>query len=151
VVEPVFSPFLFAVQVERARHELVTSLDAALWHLDASFASTRALALIADRGGPIHAGEVGRSMGVSRQAAAALLKRHENAGRVRIVDEGWARTVRITAEGHEHLAACVQAIDSALGALHGISDMDLIALGDGLHRARIALGRRRRPAWTWDD
>lgn len=90
-------------------------------------------------------------MGVSRQAAAALLKRHENAGRVRIVDEGWARTVRVTAAGHAHLAACVQAIDSALGALEGISDMDLIALGDGLHRARIAMGKRRRPARTWDD
>ena len=113
---PVMSPFEFAIAVERARHRIVVLLDGAVWHLGTTFAGTRALRVIAEAyGGWTHAGEIGRRMGITRQAAATLVKRHEAAGHVEVVDEGWAKSVRITPAGRVHLQECIRGMDRASG------------------------------------
>lgn len=144
---PIHPHVQLAIDIERARHSIVTAIDGALWPLDASFASTRALRLVAQARGLIHAGEVGRAMGVSRQAAASLLKRHEKAGHVVAVHEGWARSVRITAAGRRHLHACMAAIPAALEALHHVPEAEIGELGDLLHRLAESLEMPHERVW----
>ncbi len=149
--EPVFSPFGFAVRLERARHELVMLLDSVLLHLDTTFAATRALKIVAEAPDLVHAGEIGRSMGVSRQAAAVLVKRHLAARRLRVIDEGWARSVAITPQGREHLSSCLETIDGAVGGLSSIPGLRFDELDELLDRMTRALQGRADPAWFLDD
>jgi DNA-binding MarR family transcriptional regulator len=148
---PDMSPFEFAIALERARHRIVVLLDGAVWHLGATFAGTRALRVIAEAyGGWTHAGEIGRRMGITRQAAATLVKRHEAAGHVEVVDEGWAKSVRITPAGRVHLQECIRGMDRALGRLRYVPEVDLVEVGDVLHRVDEVLDGQHGPMWVPD-
>lgn len=110
-------PVELAIGLERARHRLVKELDRDLWKIDMTFGSMRVLMSLADAGELLHAGEVARRMGVSRQAAAVTMKRLIEAGALEVVDEGWARSVRVTPEGRRLLAECLRVTRRTFRAL----------------------------------
>src|SRR5262245_38949447 len=84
--------------------QLVRKLDRALAGVELTLAQFRALDVINDAGGWIHASSVARKTGVSRQAATTLLTRLNDRGFLRWFDEGWIKSVRLTEAGEEALS-----------------------------------------------
>jgi DNA-binding MarR family transcriptional regulator len=137
VVAPV--PLELAIRLEHARHRLVKELDRDLWKVDMTFASMRALLVVTDARGLIHAGEVSRRMGVSRQAAAVLLKRLTAMGAVEVVDEGWARSVRVTDPGRRLVEDCVGVTGRTLSSFARLGAVERRDLGRLLRKTEGGL------------
>jgi DNA-binding MarR family transcriptional regulator len=131
--------------------QLVHKLDRALAGEELTWAQFRALEVIHDAGGWIHASSVARKTGVSRQAATALLARLNNRGSITWFDEGWIKSVRLTEAGEEALSKGWQAVSHIRDAVDRLSleERRGIVSADGSLRRELI----RRPAqepWFWD-
>ena len=139
--EEVFAPapLDLAIRLERARHRLVKELDRDLWKVDMTFASMRVLMVVVDARELVHASEVGRRMGLTRQAAAVVMKRLSDIGAVEVVDEGWARSVRVTPAGRDLLADCVRVTERTLAGFSWLQPVERRDLGRLLRKSEAGL------------
>jgi DNA-binding MarR family transcriptional regulator len=131
--------------------QLVHKLDRALAAEELTWAQFRALGVIHDAGGWIHASSVARKTGVSRQAATTLLARLNDRGSLRWFDEGWIKSVRLTEAGEEALSKGWRAVSHVRDAVDRLSleERRGIVSADGSLRRELI----RRPAqepWYWD-
>ena len=146
-------PLDLAIASARFGHRLVAQLDADLAGLGLTWAQLRALMALADAGGLVHAGAIGRRLDVSRQAAHRLLARLDEHGFLTWQDDGWIRSARLTPMGNRALDDALTAIDRTLSAFLGLEPEERRALGRILRHAGVELHRAAQPPetpWWWD-
>jgi len=132
----------------RCGRELVTRVDRDLADLGLSWGQFQALAVVVEQRGWIHAGAVGRRMGVSRQSAHALLRRLDARGFLTWKDEGWIRSARPTAEGEEALREAYGRLEDVFAAIARLTIQErkmVVSAEHSIHRE--LLRPARRPQW----
>ena len=144
-------PIEIATALAGCSHELVSRLDRDLGGLGLTWAQLRALLALRDQRGLLHAGGLGRRLGVSRQAAHALLLRLDAHGFVTWKDDDWIKSARLTSSGELAAREAIGAASLTLEALARLGVEDRKALV----RITREVGRElRRPAyerpWWWD-
>ena len=141
-------PLDLAIASVRFGHRLSAQLDQDLAGLGLTWAQMRALIALADAGGLIHAGGIGRRLDVSRQAAHRLMQRLDEPGFLTWRDDGWIRSARLTPEGHRALNDALDAIERTLGAFPAMEPEEQRALARILRNAGVQLHRVSRPPET---
>ncbi len=108
-------PLDLAIAGVRFGHRLGAQLDQDLAGLGLTWAQLRVLLALAQDGGLVHAGGIGRRMDISRQAAHRLLQRLDGRGFLAWRDDGWIRSARLTHEGYRALNDALASIDRRSG------------------------------------
>lgn len=138
-----------AIAIERLRLRLVTRLDGDLQEFGATFAQLRALLALQRAGGLVHAGELGRQMRISRQAAHTLLRRLDRLSLIDVVDEGWAKGATLTPHGLRYARFCLDATAETLAQLSRLPPDDRRTLARLLEDADRALWRAPTSLPEW--
>ena len=141
-------PLDLAIAGVRFGHRLSAQLDQDLAGLGLTWAQLRVLLALADDGGLMHAGGIGRRMDVSRQAAHKLLGRLGDRGFLAWHDDDWIRSARLTPAGRRAMNDALDAIDRTLGAFLKLDAEERRALGRTLQRAAVELHRASQPPET---
>ena len=141
-------PLDLAIAGVRFGHRLGAQLDQDLAGLGLTWAQLRVLLALAEDGGLVHAGGIGRRMDISRQAAHRLLQRLDGRGFLAWRDDGWIRSARLTHEGYRALNDALASIDRTLGAFLGLDADERRALARILRHARVELHRASQPPET---
>jgi DNA-binding MarR family transcriptional regulator len=110
-------PFELVAAIRRANHRLTARLDVDLLEMGVSFAQFEVMAAL-EREPGLHAGELGRAFGVTRQAIHRLLAQLDRAGLIDLLprDHG-VRAARVTDAGDRSLRHCRRALRETLEAL----------------------------------
>ena len=118
-----FAPPTFRVIVAAVRcgRRLVHQFDAELSGRGLTFGQFHALSEIQRAEGWTHAGEIGRRMGVSRQAAHSLVKQIDRQGILAWRDDGWIKCVRLLPEGREALDGARRRLEETMDAVERVS------------------------------
>ena len=148
MVEVVPAPLDLAIAGVRLGHRLGAQLDQDLGGLGLTWAQLRALLALADAGGPLHAGALGRRMDISRQAAHRLLQRLGERGFLTWHEDRWVRSARLTTGGYGALDEAMAAIDRTLSAFTQLDADERRSLAETLQRAAVELNRVSRPPET---
>lgn len=80
-----------------------------------------AMSVLQRTDGWIHAAAVGRRMGVSRQAAHALVQQIDERGLLSWMDDGWIKSVQLRREGDTVLADARRALEDTMEAVERLS------------------------------
>ena len=131
-----------------AGRELVKRVDRDLAGQGLGWGQLRALLALEDQRGWIHAGAVGRRIGVSRQAAHVLLRRLDDRGFLRWMDEGWIRSARLTPEGERAVRTALKTVWPTFEAIERLTVAErkmLVSATYSLHREL----RRPPPNIPW--
>jgi DNA-binding MarR family transcriptional regulator len=130
----------------RCGRRLVTQIDRDLAVRGLTWSQYQALAVFDRHNGWIHAGAVGRRMGVSRQAAHTLLHRLGGRGFLEWDErQAWVRCARITLDGREALAAGREALTDVFAAMERLTveERKQVVSTDNSIRRELA----RPPGW----
>jgi DNA-binding MarR family transcriptional regulator len=134
-----------------AARQLRVSLDREVGALGLSWAQARVLLELAEGNGLIHAGAVGRQLGVSRQAAHQLMAKLDAKGYLEWQDDVWIKSARLTTAG---AAGARAAEEAATGTLDAVWRVDAHVLWTALDGVRSIAREVRRgepePAWWLD-
>ncbi len=140
-----------AVAIERLRQRITRNVAEDLSTYSASFAQMRAVMVLHFSSGLIHAGELGRKMQISRQAAHTLLKRLTRLGLIEFVDEGWAKSATLTPNGQRCVRLFMDETRKTFGKLEQLPVPDRKKLRRILDDAdRLLYRPRERDRW-WED
>jgi DNA-binding MarR family transcriptional regulator len=127
---------------------LTTRLDRELGVLGLTWAQGRVLLELADAGGMLHAGELGRRLGVTRQAAHRSMASLDRAGHLTWRDDGWVKGARLTDAGRTAAAHVDARAGAAYEAIWRVPAPELHALLRGATSLRRELRRHApEPAW----
>jgi DNA-binding MarR family transcriptional regulator len=113
-----------------------------------SYAQVEVMLLLEERTN-LHAGQMARALGTSRQAVHALLEKLEGAGLVDVLpQQGEARPVALTDLGRRRIRSIWGVLDSTVhAALRQIPAGERRKLLDALNRCERALAPIRPPWW----
>lgn len=113
-----------------------------------SYAQVEVMLLLEERTN-LHAGQMARALGTSRQAVHALLEKLEGAGLVDVLpQEGEARPVALTDLGRRRIRSMWRVLDSTVhAALRRIPAAEPRELLDALNGYERALAPLRPPWW----
>lgn len=141
-------PFELVAAIRHANHRLTARLDFDLLEMGVSFAQFEVMAAL-EREPGLHAGELGRAFGVTRQAIHRLLAQLDRAGLIDLLprDHG-VRAARVTDAGHRRLAQCRRALNETFDALGRIDPETRNAAREALAVCERALVPR--PGWYLD-
>lgn len=130
-------------------HLLQARLDAALGGLGVSYAQYEVLRLLRDEPN-LHAGAIGRRLGITRQAAHSLLRQLQRADLVELLPRDCGmRGARLTNHSAQRLRRCVETVTHATAPLAGLDGDAARSLLGALDACERAL-TRPPPAW-WPD
>jgi DNA-binding MarR family transcriptional regulator len=113
-----------------------------------SYAQVEVMLLLEERTN-LHAGQMSRALGTSRQAVHALLEKLEGAGLVDVLpQQGEARPIALTDLGRRRIRSIWGVLDSTVhAALRQIPAAERRELLDALNRCERALAPLRPPWW----
>ena len=131
--------------------QLIRRIDRELTAERLTWAQFAVLRDIDQRRGWTHAAAVGRRVGVSRQAASALLARLDARGFLEWMDEEWIKSVRLTPAGERALARAWNTLAETREAIERLSVEERRGLISAAESLRRELARRpARQPWYWE-
>jgi DNA-binding MarR family transcriptional regulator len=140
------SPLEVIVAAVWCGRRLVARIDRDLEVHGLTWGQFHALVVFERQNGWMHAGALGRRLGVSRQAAHALVHRLVDRGFLRWDERaGWVRSARLTPTGHEALADAYEALTDVFAAIERLTideRQQVVSAENSIHREL-----QRRQGW----
>jgi DNA-binding MarR family transcriptional regulator len=125
-------------------------IDRDLKDLGLTWGRFHALVVMDGSNGWIHAGALGRKMGISRQSAHALLASLDERGSLRWMNDSWVHSARLTTDGVQMLMIAYEALGDTFAAIERVEVRDRKTLVAAEYAVKRELLRpvRRRPWYT---
>jgi len=145
---PMPTPAFELVTALRRFHRLLQArLDGALNGLGLSYAQYEVLRLLREEPN-LHAGAIGRRLGITRQAAHSLLRQLQQADLVELLPrDGGIRGAYLTGRSDRRIRRCVDAVAHATAPLADLDRGTAQSLLDALDVCERALTRPPPPWW----
>ncbi len=146
----IMDPLMLLLAVRRFHRKLEQALDAAVRSLGLSFAQYEVMELLDDQP-KLHAGELARMLGGSRQAAHRLVHQLERASLVELLPlDGSVRGVRLTDRGEHRLHRARGTLEATSQRIAALPREQSAAMFDAHRSVERALGEPVR-RWWFDE